>query len=128
MARILFIEPDRLLGANAKKILKHAGHDVDWHVDPQSAMNSADAAHPDIIILDVLLAGRSGLEFLYEFRSYPEWAQLPVIIYSNVSAEDFNAAGTGFKHLGVAAYFYKPVTSINDLSKAIDQILQPIPL
>lgn len=126
MARILFIEPDRLLGANAKQVLKHSGHEVDWHVDPQAAMNSADAAHPQIIILDLLLAGRSGVEFLYEFRSYPEWAQLPVIIYSNIRPEDFNDSGVGFKHLGIAAYFYKPTTSIGELSKSIDQILQPV--
>src|SRR5438067_373225 len=125
MARILFIESDRILGANAKKILKRAGHSVDLHVDPQSAMDSADATPPDLIILDLLLAGRSGVEFLYEFRSYPEWAQLPAIIYSNVPPEDFNAAGMGFKQLGIAAYYYKPATSINELVRSIDRILQP---
>ncbi len=126
MARILFIEPDRLLGANAKKILKRSGHTVDWHVDPQAAMDSADAAHPDIIVLELLLAGRSGVEFLYEFRSYPEWAELPAIIYSNISAEEFNGASAGFKQLGVSAYYYKPVTPISELSKSIDQILRPL--
>ncbi|MDO8591451.1 MAG: response regulator [bacterium] len=124
MARILFIEPDRLLGANANRILKRSGHIVDLHVDPQAAMDSADAAHPDIIILDLLLAGRSGIEFLYEFRSYPEWAKLPVIIYSNVSPEDFSVAGAGAAQLGIAAYFYKPTTSISELAKSVDRILQ----
>ena len=125
MARILFIEPDRLLGANAKKILKHSGHSVDWHVDPQAAMDSADAAHPDIIILDLLLAGRSGVEFLYELRSYPDWQKLPVIIYSNVPSEDFNTAGIGALQLNIAAYYYKPATSISELSRSINRILQP---
>ncbi len=125
MARILFIEPDRILAANAKKILKRAGHSVDWQVDPQAAMDSADAAHPDIIILDLLLAGRSGVEFLYEFRSYPEWAKLPVVIYSSVPPEDLNAAGIGFKQLNIAAYYYKPATPIVELSHSINQILQP---
>lgn len=126
MARILFIEPDRILGANARKILKHAGHNVDWHVDPQTAMDSADAAHPDIIILDVFLAGRSGVEFLYEFRSYPEWSKLPVVIYSNVPSEEFNSAGIGFNQLGISDYFYKPTTKISDLLKSVDRILQPV--
>ena len=125
MARILFIEPDRLLGINAKKILKRAGHIVDWHVDPQAAMDSADAWHPDIIILDLFLAGRSGVEFLYELRSYPEWAKLPVIIYSNVPAEEFTVAGVGSSQLDIAAYYYKPATPITELAKSIDQILQP---
>lgn len=126
MARILFIEPDRLLGANAKQILKHAGHWVDCCVDPQAAMDSADNMHPDIIILDLLLAGRSGIEFLYEFRSYPEWVRLPIIIYTNVKEEEFIGVGVGFKQLGISAYFYKPTTSISELSKSIDRILQPV--
>jgi DNA-binding response OmpR family regulator len=125
MARILLIESDRLLGANAQKILKRSGHSVDWHVDPQTAMDSADSAHPDIIILDLLLAGRSGVEFLYEFRSYPEWARLPVVIYSNVPAEDFSAAGIGAAQLDITAYFYKPATPIRELAKSVNQILQP---
>lgn len=125
MARILFIESDYLLGANAVKILKHSGHSVDLHVDPQAAMDSADAEHPDIIILDLLLAGRSGVEFLYELRSYPEWAKLPVIIYSNVPADEFTGAGIGFSQLDIAGYFYKPATPISELAKSIERILQP---
>lgn len=125
MAHILFIEPDRLLGSNAKKILKRTGHSVDLHVDPQAAINSADAVRPDIIILDLLLAGHSGVEFLYELRSYPEWAKLPVVIYSNVPAEEFAVAGISFSQLDIADYYYKPVTPISELAKSIDRILQP---
>lgn len=125
MARVLFIESDRLLGANAKAILKRAGHSVNWHVDPQAAMNSADATRPDIIILDLLLAGRSGVEFLYEFRSYPDWTTVPVIIYSDAAREEFNQASIGFSDLSIAAYHYKPTTSIAQLCKTAERLLQP---
>ena len=126
MARILFIYSDRLLGSNASSVLKRAGHTVDWHVDLQAAMNSADATRPDIIILDLLLAGRSGVEFLYEFRSYPEWTSVPVVIYTDVTSEEFNQAGVGFNHLYIAAYHYKPATSLAQLSKSVQRILQPV--
>lgn len=125
MARILFIEPDRILGANTVRIMKRAGHTVDWHVDPQAAMDSADAGRPDIVILDLMLAGRSGIEFLYEFRSYPEWAGVPVIIYSNVPAEEFSAANVGFRQLDITAYHYKPLVGIAELLKSVERILQP---
>ena len=126
MARILFIEPDRILGANAKRIMKRAGHGVQWHVDLQVAIDSADAVRPDIIILDLLLAGRSGIEFLYEFRSYPEWTKVPVVIYSNVRSEEFNADYVGFNQLNITAYHYKPATTIAGLLKTVDNILQPL--
>ncbi len=123
MARILFIESDRILGGNAKRILKRAGHGVDWQVDPQAAMDSADARRPDIVILDLMLAGRSGVEFLYEFRSYPEWSDVPIIIYSNVPAEEFNATYVGFNELDIAAYHYKPMSSIAELASSIERLL-----
>jgi DNA-binding response OmpR family regulator len=125
MAHILFIESDHLLGSNAKKILQHSGHSVDWHVDPQAALDSADGAQPDIIVLDLILAARSGVEFLYELRSYPDWANLPVIIYSNVPVEEFAGAGVGALQLDIAAYHYKPATSITQLCRSVDQILRP---
>ncbi|OVE79262.1 hypothetical protein BVY00_00880 [bacterium G20] len=125
MARILFIEADRILGSNARAVLKRAGHGVDWHVDPQAAMDSADAVRPDIVILDLMLAGRSGVEFLYEFRSYPEWSDVPVIVYSNVPADEFNATYVGFNELDIAAYYYKPTSSIAELANSIEHLLKP---
>lgn len=125
MARILFIESDRLFGGNARAVFKRAGHSVDWQVELQAAMNSADALRPDVIILDLLLASRSGVEFLYEFRSYPEWASVPVIIYSTVTSEEFNKVGVGFNHLNIAAYHYKPATSLTQLCQSLGRVLQP---
>ena len=112
------------MGANARKIFKRAGHDVNWQVDPQAAIDSADASPPDVIVLDLLLAGRSGVEFLYEFRSYPEWSRLPVIIYSDISPEEFKGANVGFTQLNIAAYHYKPTTSITELCDSVEKVAQ----
>lgn len=123
MARILLIEADRLLGTNAKNVLKRAGHKVAVRVDPQAALDSAEAAKPDIIILDLLLAGRSGPEFLYEFRSYPDWLDIPVIIYSDLPSEEASLTGVGFSGLNIAAYCQKSSTSLGRLSRIIEQVL-----
>lgn len=123
MARILFIESDRIFGANARSIMKRAGHEVNWHVDPQTAMDSADSKHPDIIILDLALAGRSGLEFLYEFRSYPEWSDVPAVIYSNVPIDEFGAETASFNQLNIAAYYHKPAVSITNVAKSVNGLL-----
>jgi DNA-binding response OmpR family regulator len=71
VANILFLESDRILASNLTKVFKRVGHQVSWHVDPQAAVLAADKNQPDLVIMDLLLAGRSGIEFLYEFRSYP---------------------------------------------------------
>lgn len=127
MANILLIETDKLLAKNLASFLKKLGHKVTWHVDPQTAMDHADSHCPDVIVLDLLLANhRSGIEFLYEFRSYPDWQDLPVVIFSHVAAEELRECLDAMEQLKISAYRYKPTTSLGDLAQTINQALQPI--
>jgi DNA-binding response OmpR family regulator len=127
VANILLLETDHLLAKNLAKFLKKLGHEVSWHVEPQSAMDHADQKRPDVIVLDLLLANhRSGIEFLYEFRSYPEWQNLPVVIFSHVAAEGLKDCLDSMQQLNVAAYRYKPTTSLSDLAQTINNALQPL--
>lgn len=132
MPKILLIESDRILADAVTKILAKNGHKVDWHVDPQAATNSADKKAPELIIIDLMLGGRSGVEFLYEFRSYPEWQKLPVIVYSNIKPEEFSGGSSALTELGIAAYHYKPTTSLSQLVGSVENILKtvrvPVPL
>ncbi|MBI4034444.1 response regulator [Candidatus Saccharibacteria bacterium] len=130
VTKILLLEPDRGLANNLAKSLKRAGHSVQWQVEPQAAMDAADSNQPDLIILDLLLAGRSGAEFLYELRSYPEWQALPVVVYSHVAVNELGETAISLDDLGIAAFHHKPVTSLSELLASVEQILaaQPVKL
>ena len=128
MAQILLIEADGLMAGNIKKYLGRVGHDVRWHVDPQVAMDAIDAKKPDLLILDLMLANRSGVEFLYEFRSYPDWQKLPIIVYSSVPEAELGYAATeSLQQLDIAAYHYKPHTGLAELAQSVDLALQTVP-
>ncbi len=123
MAQILLIESDRILAQNILRALKHSGHSVDWQVDPQAALGCADANIPDIIILDLVLAGRGGVEFLYEFRSYPDWQGVPIVLFSSLSAQELVDSLDCFEHLNIAAYHYKPTTALSSLIQTIQSVI-----
>lgn len=125
MSQVLLVESDRVIAANVIKTLKRAGYDVNWQVDPQVALDNADEQLPGVIIIDLVLAGHGGIEFLYEFRSYPEWQDVPIVVYSSLSAEELRGALKGFGHLNVTDYHYKPHTSLTELTTTIGRILQP---
>lgn len=122
--RILLIEADRILARNVSSYLNGRGYRVDWQVNPQSAIQSADTNPPDLIILDLLLAGRNGVEFLYEFRSYPDWQEVPVIIFSSVPESEIDSVS--FEHLDIKAFHYKLTAALNDLALSVDRVLQPL--
>jgi|SRR3989344_1018476 len=125
MTRALLIEPDAILAGNIGRLLSSAGIACDWQTDPQAAMDSADARKPDVIILDLLLADRSGVEFLHELRSYPDWYNIPVILNSHLSAEELRQSTAGFDRLNVLAYHYKPHSTAKELVESIIRVLQP---
>jgi CheY-like chemotaxis protein len=125
MPKVLLIEPDRLIAANVSKALKRGGYTVNCQVDPQIALDIADKDAPDVIIVDLILAGHGGVEFLYEFRSYPDWQNVPIVVFSSLSAEELKQTLKGFEHLNINAYHYKPTTALADLSRTIESVLQP---
>lgn len=128
MAKILLVEADRQLAQNISKILKRAGHRIDWQVDLQAALDSADGHQPDLVILDLVLAGRSGVEFLYEFRSYREWQSVPVIIYSAVAIADLGATSASLDDLTIGQFHYKPITDLEQLQASVADTLAAAPV
>ncbi len=39
-----------------------------------------DGFRPDVVLIDALLPGKSGLEFLVTLRRDPQWAALPLVV------------------------------------------------
>lgn len=120
---VLLIEPDRLLADTYRQALEAAGHKVLMCASAQSAIFAADSVMPDVVILELQLIEHSGIEFLYEFRSYPEWQNVPVIVQSTVPAREFDNSWDLLKaQLGVAAYHYKPLTTLQTLVSSVNEI------
>jgi response regulator RpfG family c-di-GMP phosphodiesterase len=66
----------------------------------------------------------SGIEFLNEFRSYPDWQDIPVVIHTHVPATEFNDSWKLLRgELGVRDYLYKPHTSLKRLTAAVGEHL-----
>lgn len=121
---ILLIEPDRVLARTYGQALTAAGHHVTGVPTAQAAISAADDHRPDAVLLELQLVEHSGIEFLYEFRSYPEWQDIPVIIHSTVPPAEFQASQTILQHeLHVTAYLYKPRTSLQRLIRSLDELV-----
>src|SRR4051812_38173952 len=117
--KILLIEPDRPLANTYRAALEADGHKVVMCSSAQAGIFAADEFQPEIVILELQLVGHSGVEFLYEFRSYSDWQSTPVILFSNVPAAEFEGSWELMRdELGVRAYLYKPLTSLQELLHA----------
>lgn len=123
---VLLVEPDRVLAKTYAEALNRADHHVVAAATAQAGIEAADAFKPDVVILELQLVEHSGIEFLYEFRSYSDWRQVPVLIHSQVPATEFTENSALLKNeLGVQAYLYKPHTSLRELLVYVND-LKPV--
>lgn len=123
MADILLIEPDMVLAKTIGEYLESKGHKIQWRSSAQYAINSADESPPDVVILELQLPSNSGVEFLYEFRSYPEWQAVPVIVLSTFDQSEIASSSIMLGSLEVVAYHHKHHTSLQQIADTIDQAL-----
>ena len=124
MARILLIEPDRLLADTYRAALKSDGHTVTICSGAQAGIMAADEMKPELVILELQLVEHSGIEFLYEFRSYEDWRSIPLIVHSHIPPGEFESSKQILKdELAVSSYLYKPQTSLQKLRNEVDEQL-----
>ena len=78
--RVLLIEDEPNIIEAISFILSRDGWTVHTHEDGQTAMDKVRALPPDLIILDVMLPGRSGFDILRDLRADPVGQAIPVMM------------------------------------------------
>jgi DNA-binding response OmpR family regulator len=116
---ILLIEPDIRLAGLYRRALEQAEHNVSWARQAQSAVHAADDKKPDLVLLELQLSAHNGIEFLYEFRSYTEWKDIPVILLTMVTPDAILITKSQMESLGIVDILYKPATNLAQLVAAV---------
>lgn len=78
--RVLLIEDEPNIIEAISFILSRDGWTVHTHEDGETAMDKVRTQPPDLIILDVMLPGRSGFDILRDIREDAASATLPVMM------------------------------------------------
>jgi DNA-binding response OmpR family regulator len=113
---ILVCEDDPNLRTLVKLALGD-GYRVVEAADGPTALDLIGAERPDLVVLDLMLPGRSGLEILSEIRSGSGNEHLPVIVISAWSHSDGAAVAAGADR-----FIAKPFDPI-DLEAAVAELL-----
>jgi DNA-binding response OmpR family regulator len=81
---------------------------VSGHGNGATALDEISRLDPDVLVLDVMLPGRSGLDILRDLRKQPETADLPVLMLTaKGQSKDRDLALA----LGADAYLTKPFSN-----------------
>lgn len=116
MKNILLLEPDRLLGRTYAKALRYSGFAVTKVHTAEEAINAVDQDTPQAIVMELQLVGHNGVAFLQEFRSYPEWRKVPIIINTQLNLAVLESLQkTLTNDFEIYTWLYKPQTSLQKL-------------
>jgi DNA-binding response OmpR family regulator len=101
--RILLVEDDRMIGESIRTALRQDGSAVDWVRDGRIAESTLASEEFDLVLLDLGLPQRDGLEVLHAMRARRD--QTPVIVLTARDALTDRVAGLD---AGADDYLVKP--------------------
>jgi CheY-like chemotaxis protein len=120
MARILVIDDDHAVRLTIQVILERDGHEVICAADGERGLRAFQSAAPQLIITDIIMPNKEGLETIMEIRARD--AAIPIIAMSGggrVGNADFLKMAL---RVGASAILPKPFER-QDLSAAVSRAL-----
>lgn len=78
--RVFVVDDDSEMVELIRLILTQAGHCVRGYTRPAEALVEAEAAPPDLILLDLMMPAMDGWEFIRQMRGLPALAKVPVVL------------------------------------------------
>jgi CheY-like chemotaxis protein len=113
---VLVVEDDADAREAMKSVLELHGYPVVTAADGSEALDRLrNGLKPCLILLDLMMPGMDGFQFVNEKRQDPRISAIPVVIYSGHHDAKANAA-----RLGAQGYFQKPV-EVEGLLKLVER-------
>ena len=120
MSRIVVVEDESAIAELIAINLRHAGHEVTLAASAEQAQRAIDAVLPDLVVLDWMLPGQSGLALARQWRASERTRELPIIMLTARGEESDKVAGLD---AGADDYIAKPF-STNELMARIRAVLR----
>jgi DNA-binding response OmpR family regulator len=130
--RVLVVDDEPMVRETLGQVLSDEGYVVDLAVDGESALERVHAARPDAILLDLMMPGMNGRQFLQALREEPQYADLPVMIMTAVHGLEVGKATLGAsevveKPFNVDELLNKVALAVYRSRESEPSIAQPLP-
>jgi len=117
--RILIVDDDAFVRRPLEFILRGEGFEPATACDGEECLASVAADRPDLIVLDVMMPGRSGFEVCRVLKSDPDTSGIPILLLSARGQERDRDRGIA---AGACDFLTKPY-SPSDLVRRVREIL-----
>ncbi|EFK97689.1 Transcriptional regulatory protein yycF [sediment metagenome] len=120
MAKILVFDDEPSILLMIKKMLERAGHEVDIALNGKDGMELFEKNKPDLVITDIIMPEKEGLETIRELRKkYPDLKIIAISGGGRIGPEGYLP---GAKIFGANAVFQKPFIQ-KDFLETVSKLL-----
>jgi DNA-binding response OmpR family regulator len=124
MTSVILLEPDRVVASCIEQEFISRNISVSIANNADRAVELADANFPDAVICELSIPSHSGSEFLYEFRTYTDWTNIPIIIFSSIKPSKTVTSSKDWKLLNIHEVLYKPDTTLQELGDLVESVVE----
>ena len=121
--RILIVEDERHIARLLDFVLSKAGYELSVANTAEDALVEIEKCKPDALLLDLVLPGMGGLEFLRIIRAKPSFSSCVVIVLSGHWFEHTDAT---LAEAGASAQCSKPIAPSTLLRKLRELSVHPL--
>ena len=114
MPRVLIVEDEAPIAELIAVNLRHNGFQPTWAMDSETAQRELDAVLPDVILLDWMLPGESGLSLARKWRKDARTKTVPILMLTARGDEVDRVAGLD---AGADDYIVKPFSTKEMLAR-----------
>ena len=122
MARILVMDDDAGIRELIRDVLEESGHEVTEAEDGNKGMELLQNVQFDLVITDIVMPEKEGLETIIELRTCRP--DLKIIAISGGGSMDGRSYLELAERFGANRIFPKPI-KVSELLVAVDEVLQP---
>jgi DNA-binding response OmpR family regulator len=120
MTKILAAEDDKLISNSLCEALKAAGFDPTPAYDGEEAVAKAKEIVPDLVLLDIMMPKLDGISVLWELKSNPTTAKIPVVVLTNIGDVETISK---IVEAGAVDYLLKSDQSVDDIIQKVKDVL-----
>lgn len=112
--KILIIDDDAVTTAILDEYLSNFGFNVHDAIDGNAGLEKMKILNPDLILLDIKMPGKDGIQILKEIKLTPGFASIPVLLLTAINRSNIKVKGL---ELGADDYITKPVDKAELLAR-----------
>ena len=123
--RIAVLEDEDAVRAIWVEMLEEAGYVAEGYGAGAQLLQRVRQSRPDLILLDMMMPGMDGFEFLARLRAGPDGGDVPLLIISAIGESlELSIDEQGARTLGVAGILTKPLDRAT-LLEHVERIVGP---